>query len=253
MFDKAERKEDPDCSRAGFTSSRGEGDSRGMEGGRRHLGARPARESHSDHKTALLIGVLIGLLAAILVTSVLLIRRYQMTQETIRHNTMVARYERLLQDAEARSLTDPENALLLLSEAIDIFPERAEAYRSYAYTLYSSGNYNECVSSLSSIADQLGDPTIDSILASCYFELGRYEEAADLFQRASVSQGDSLSADSLRDYAVCLGQLGDLDGAHEVLAQLEESGYDSPTVDYILGEINFAERNFSDAEACYYT
>ena len=206
---------------------------------------------HFEAKTTLLIIILIIILVAIVVTSFFLVRRYQSTRETVQYNEDVLRYETLLQDAEELSHNSVDEALMLLDQAIGIFPERIEAYRSQAFVLYSEGMYEKCTSDLSSIATKKDDLTLNLIMASCYFELGDYEDAADLFQHASEQENNALNLNSLRDYAVCLGRKGDLSQAHAVLEDIKRDNGDSSTVNYIQGEIYYAENDFQNAETSF--
>lgn len=85
--------------------------------------------------------------------------------------------------------------------------------------------------------------------ASANFELGEYGQAADGFlQGAQIMDMD---ADHLRDYAVCLGRLGDFDGAEQILTQLTEQGAETAATRYVQGEIAYAKEDYPAAETAF--
>ena len=83
-------------------------------------------------------------------------------------------------------------------------------------------------------------------MASAQFELGEYEEAAEGF-----AEGGELSVDNLRDYAVCLGRLGEIDHAEQILNDLIGKGAHPDVTQYVQGEVYFAQEDYLDAETAF--
>ncbi len=57
--------------------------------------------------------------------------------------------------------------------------------------------------------------------------------------------------DNLRDYAVCLGRLGQVDQAETVLADLMGKGANSDVTTYVQGEVYYAQENYLAAETAF--
>ena len=55
----------------------------------------------------------------------------------------------------------------------------------------------------------------------------------------------------MRDYAVCLGRLGQIDQAEEVLADLTGQGAHPDVTQYVQGEVYFAQENYLEAESSF--
>ena len=159
-------------------------------------------------------------------------------------------YNALLAAASAQTDADPEGAAAALEEARALFPDRPESYRQEAYVLYRSGDYQGCVDYGETVlADFPGDGQTLLTVASARFELGDYEAAAQDFYQGA--QSFELSADHLRDYAVCLGRTGDVAGAQAVLDQLTGQGTDPDVTTYVQGEVDFALEDYTGAEAAF--
>lgn len=60
-----------------------------------------------------------------------------------------------------------------------------------------------------------------------------------------------MSADNLRDYAVCLGRLGQIDRAEQVLGSLEGKGAHPDVTQYVQGEVFFAKKDYLSAEEAF--
>lgn len=107
-----------------------------------------------------------------------------------------------------------------MDQARDLFPERVDADRQETYALYLNGQWQAwCGPCTAALAAYGQDPQTQLTVASAQFELGEYELAAEGFSKVK-----DLSVDNLRDYAVCLGRLGQIDQAEQVLESLSGKG-----------------------------
>ena len=157
------------------------------------------------------------------------------------------RYVQLLSQAESLRGSDLSQSVSLLEEAQALFPQRPEAYRQQAYALYLDGDWQGCCDFAARALELLGeDSQLRVTMASAQFELRDYEAAAQGF-----AQGGELSEDHLREYAVCLGRLGDIQGAEAVLSELTGRGARPDATAYVRGEVAYAQGDYTGAEACF--
>ena len=158
-------------------------------------------------------------------------------------------YAALLARAGSLYTSDFDGAEAALDEARALFPERMDADRQETYALYLNGKWQECVDFGTQALERFGtDVQTRLTVASAQFELGEYEAAAEGF-----AQGGSLSADNLRDYAVCLGRLGRIDEAEALLADLTAQGAASDVTTYVQGETFYARGDYLSAETAFLT
>ena len=156
-------------------------------------------------------------------------------------------YAALLAQAGELYTSDYDGMVAVLDEARALFPDRVDADRQQTYALYLNGKWQECVDFGTAALKKYGEDTQTRIsMAAAQFELGEYEQAAEGF-----AQGDDLSVDNLRDYAVCLGRLGDINQAERVLADLTGKGAHPDVTQYVQGEVYFAQENYLEAEAAF--
>lgn len=140
-----------------------------------------------------------------------------------------------------------EQAEPLLGEARALFPDRIEPDRLQTYLLYSDGQWQSCIDcGAAAIAAHGMDVQTRLSMASAQFELGDYKSAAEGFALDS-----DLSTDHLRDYAVCLGRLGDVAGAQAALEKLVASGAADDLAQYVRGEVCLAQEQYPEAEAAF--
>lgn len=187
--------------------------------------------------------VRIILIAAMLATSVGLMvsGRFVMGQEK------EASYSSLLAQASELYVTDYDDALTTLDAARDLFPDRIDADRQQTYALYLNGDWQECIDfGTATLAEHGSDVQTRLTMSSAQFELGEYEVAAEGF-----AQGEELSVDNLRDYAVCLGRLGRIDEAEAVLENLIGMGAHADVTQYVQGEVFFAQEDYLGAETAF--
>lgn len=156
-------------------------------------------------------------------------------------------YSALLAQASELYTADYDGMVAMLDEARALFPGRADADRQQTYALYLNGKWQECVDFGTAALKKYGtDTQIRVSMAAAQFELGEYAKAAE-----GYAQGDNLSVDNLRDYAVCLGRLGNVDQAERVLADLTSKGAHPDVTQYVQGEVYYAQENYLEAEAAF--
>ena len=83
-------------------------------------------------------------------------------------------------------------------------------------------------------------------MGAAYFEKDDYAAAASFF-RLSTAGGD-ITVSAMRDYAVSLGRLGDIEAADDVLQQMYAAGASGDVTDYVQPEIDYALEKYSAAE-----
>ncbi len=158
-----------------------------------------------------------------------------------------ASYSSLLAQASELYTTDYDGMVALLDEARTLYPDRMDADRQQTYALYLNGKWQDCIDFGSDALQNYGeDIQIRLSMASAQFELGEYEDAAEGF-----AQGGELSVDNLRDYAVCLGRLGEIDQAEQILDELIGQGAHPDVTQYVQGEVYFAQEDYLDAETAF--
>lgn len=157
------------------------------------------------------------------------------------------RYAELLERAGRLSASDYEECAAALEEARELFPDRPDADRQQTYALYLNGRWEECVEFGQRALEEHGADTQTRVsMAAAQFELGDYEQAAEGFD-----QGGRLSVDNMRDYAVCLGRLGEIREAERVLDDLSEEGAHPDVTQYVQGEVYFAQKKYREAELAF--
>ncbi len=158
-----------------------------------------------------------------------------------------ATYIDLLAKASGLYTSDYSGSVAVLDAARELFPDRADADRQQTYALYLNGEWQECID-FGTVALEKHGPDVQTRLsiASAQFELGEYEKAAEGF-----AQGGDLSVDNLRDYAVCLGRLGQIDEAERVLENLINKGARPDVTQYVQGEVYFAQEDYLAAEEAF--
>lgn len=161
-------------------------------------------------------------------------------------------YSQLLVSASGLYTSDPTAALSALEEARALFPERPETYRQQAYALYLAGQYEECRAYVTGALEQFpGDSAMTLTLASVQYEAGEYAEAAANY--AAGAAGSEMSADHIRDYAVCLGRIGQVDAGRAQLDRLEDMGANADVTAYVQGELAYAAKDYAAAETHFRT
>ena len=158
-----------------------------------------------------------------------------------------AAYFELLEQASGLYASDPMAAIPVLDQARELFPDRIDPDRQQTYVLYLSGDWEGCVEYGTSVLAKHGSDMQTRItMAAAQFELGDYEAAA-----AGFGQERDLPIDYLRDYAVCLGRLGQPDKAQQVLENLTDLGAHPDVTQYVQGEVYLAQENYLDAQDAF--
>ena len=187
--------------------------------------------------------VRVAVIAVMLAASVGLIvaGRKVMAQER------VEQYDAYLAQASGLYTSDYDGAVAALDQARALFPDLPDADRQQTYALYLNGQWQECIDFGTKALEKFGPDTQTRVsMAAAQFEFGDYEQAAEGF-----AQGGELSVDDMRDYAVCLGRLGQIDQAEEVLADLTGQGAHPDVTQYVQGEVYFAQENYLEAESSF--
>ena len=158
-----------------------------------------------------------------------------------------AAYSSLLAKASELYTKDFTQAVAALDEARALYPDRMDADRQQTYALYLNGAWQDCIDFGTNAMKKHGEDVQTRLsMASAQFELGEYEAAAEGF-----AQGGDLSVDHLRDYAVCLGRLGQIDQAEQIMGQLIGKGAHPDVTQYVQGEVYFAQEDYLAAEAAF--
>lgn len=160
-----------------------------------------------------------------------------------------ADYLSLLEQAEKFYSSDSEKAVMLLDKAQGMFPNRVESYSRHVYVLYLAGEYEECARYGEEALELFDDGSILISVASAYFELGEYEKASDCFFKGAKTF--EMNADSLRDYAVCLGRMGEIESAERMLGKLKDKGASPEATAYVQGEVYLAMEKYAEAERAF--
>lgn len=165
------------------------------------------------------------------------------------NNEKEAKYAELLNQSSALLATDYASALDIIGQARGLYPDRIDTYRQEIYGLYINGKWQQCVDDGKNILQRFGnDIQIRLTMACAQFELGDYENAAVGFEA-----GGKLSADNMRDYAVCLGRLGRVDEGEKILSEMLAAGANSVAAEYVHGEMCVAKEDYIEAETSFNT
>lgn len=169
----------------------------------------------------------------------------------IYENEKESKYQDLLEQAKPLYTQDFDQAIAILSEAIELKPGSAEAHYRYAYVLYLNGKYDESIKYINENQNFSAEDRFKLILASSYFEIRDYENAGKLYYEISTSDAADMNVENLRDYAVCLGRMGRLDEAATIFVMLTDKGATADVTDYVLGESYYAKDDYVNAEAAF--
>ena len=205
---------------------------------------RAPKQASKKKKSILPVLLLIVLLAA--AGGFLFFRNQKAGQEKLRN------YESCMAQAQQYRASDPDTALSLYENAQQLYPDQEAPYIAYAYTLYESRRYEDCIRyiesdlSLGKHYSDEGQSQLSEILGAAYFEIEDYAAAASFF-RLSV-MNDSVTVSAMRDYAVCLGKLGDLQAASAIMDRMTQAGASGAVMAYVQAEIDYDTGNYHLAE-----
>lgn len=222
----------------------------------RHVRKTPAKDAsrtspteETSVKGKLVAGILAVLLIAGGVTGFAIYRNNKAKDQA----ELETHYQELMKSGMDIVGTDPEQAQKDFQEAQEIHPEDPAPFVSYSYAIYMAGDYDRCITY---IEDELGlgkqyDTDVQSqlseILAASYFEREDYVAAASFF-RLSTAGGD-ITVSAMRDYAVSLGRIGDIEEADRVLQRMFDAGAQEDATNYVQAEVDYALRDYLSAES----
>lgn len=149
-----------------------------------------------------------------------------------------------------------EDAGTLLEEAVQLRPQRIEAYKGWMLCLYESGKYEECILygrkilnapeyKVHSDKEQKEQADICYILGNACFEQEDYENAVICFDEA-VSYSSN-QPQYYRDKALALARMGKTEEAEGTLEKAKSIGLSRDSLNMAEGEILYAVGNYQDA------
>lgn len=176
----------------------------------------------------------------------------------IRQRELDTEYNRNIAQAEeylASGNLDEMSAVL--QEAMQIRPERMEAYAEEALRLYHSGSYEDCISYSTDIllnpVYRVKNETDEAILGNIYYVLGNcYMEKED-FSNAELNLKHAIAQygqNSLyyRDFAISLAKQGKIQEAETALDTAVSLGLGEDSIYMVQGEISCAKGEYEKAE-----
>jgi tetratricopeptide (TPR) repeat protein len=190
-------------------------------------------------------------------------------QGLLRRNPFDARNYYRLADAciqKARESGDPayfERAEVALRKSLQLHPEYADAMRHLAFVLYSGHDFEGAArEARRAIALNPRDRQAHGILGDTLLEVGRYREAAEVYE---TMMGLGRDLFSLSRRAGLRSVRGDVDGAIEDLTQAIEAGrergepresvawaqWQLGSEHFLIGDLAAAEARYRDALATY--
>lgn len=164
--------------------------------------------------------------------------------------------------SESATLADQgsyDEAEQMLEQAIQMSPDRADAYLQLGVQMYRQAEYQQALDLLDNAAaagslnpddlpeDQAGD--YHYIRANCLYELSAYGDAVQEYELALQYRQDNDAY--YRGLALAQARSGDLDGAQQTLETLEDRGAASVDCEVVSAEIDTAKGNYDDALAAY--
>lgn len=206
------------------------------------------KQSAQKKKTTVWITILSALIILIVGGVGVIYINHQRNAEQER----VLEYERLISTGMEMCQSNPEQAKELFQQALELNYEDPHAHVAFAYALYCACDYDACITyieddlALGKNYEIAAQNSLSEILASAYFEKQEYAAAASFFRFSTA--GEDVSNSAMRDYAVSLGRLGDISAAEEVLQRMYDSGADDDMTDYVKAEIDYAFKDYLDAE-----
>jgi len=134
--------------------------------------------------------------------------------------------------------------------AVQLFPEKPDAYREQALKLYKNGLYEECIEFVKGAMAKLsaynhGTDALRMIghiyytQANAYFELERFPDSLPAYEAAIGNNPDA--PEIYRDYAITLARCGYIDRAEELLNETRVINLGNDSLDLLRGEIAFAK------------
>ena len=167
-------------------------------------------------------------------------------------------YDSLVQkESQCVAQKDYDTGEIYYGKAVNIFPDRVEAYYQKAVSLSDQRRYGDCIDFINSnilsnaalLKNAEGMDSVYSILGDAYEENEDYENAAACYDKAIILS--PLNSNYYRNYAIILARGGKSDEARTVLEKAKENGMDSVAVNYVEGEILFASAQYEEAKELF--
>lgn len=119
-----------------------------------------------------------------------------------------------------------------------------------AYELYQGQNYENCIQyTVDALKNYPEDADLTLVLASAYYSVEDYEGAAAYYYRTAELK--DMDEENLRDFAVSLGRMGQIDEASRVMDELLRLGGSEDNTYYVQGEVLMAQGKYKEAAAAF--
>jgi tetratricopeptide (TPR) repeat protein len=148
---------------------------------------------------------------------------------------------------ESQKIT--EEAMSCYKEAVRHNPESAEYHSEYGYALYLTGQYEESIAEYKlaiAIKPREGDY---ELLALCYVEIGKYEEAVENFEIFKQLEGSDTG--SGLEYGKALFHTGNYEKAFALLNDCTADNYEDGEALYYLGYTSCNLHDYKGAAECF--
>lgn len=138
-------------------------------------------------------------------------------------------------------------------EAVKTDKKNPEAYMGKAQIFLKQGRTEDCLAYLNSVAESIPEsqslPQFNYLLGSVMYNSLDYEQA--LLYIGKAYEAEPYNEDYARDVAVCYAKCGNLEKAGEILKTIPEDGENDDILNFIKGQVYWAEDNTSKAIKCF--
>ncbi|HHU71368.1 MAG TPA: protein kinase [Clostridiales bacterium] len=152
-----------------------------------------------------------------------------------------------------RQLGNYDEMESIYTNAVSLYPDKIEAYYQRALSLYERQDYYSAIEYIEETiipdydleqSQKMED--VYFILANCYFELEKYEDAIIYF-RSAIALNKS-NSQYYRDFAISLARIGNIPKASEALEEAIKLGIADDSVYLINGEIDLSNNDYISSE-----
>ena len=140
-------------------------------------------------------------------------------------------------------------------EAVELFPERTDAYFQKAQYLYSAEAYTDDIDYIQTVLDNsvLYNSFSDSEIGILYYLQGNSFYALDDYKNAKAAYDNAIKIDPDNgnvyvDHAIVCAKLGKLDKAQESMEIAKKKKADESNLSLVEGEVAFAMKDYATAE-----
>ena len=166
----------------------------------------------------------------------------------VNRQEILSQYYNLIDSSQEENISLDEK-VRILDQAIELSPNRTEAYLAKANVYYSAKRYQQTVDVLKNVLSNLkrGDDQMSaySMIGSAYYELHDYAGAAEIYQL--LTENYEAGEDTYLNYATCLIQLGRNEEAMSIMEKIAGEGSEVKET-FIRGEVAFINKNYAEAE-----